>query len=214
MRRQQQADRAPRLAKQSPGWPMPARHVEREFMRDMRPYEVSTPRWRSACQGRSDRRWFRHAGGMPPVNLDEPAGRYLTFDEREPIARLKTAGLGVQAIAGQLERDPSTIFRELRRNAATRGGKVGYRASMARWKAQTVAKRPRSPSSPGIPSCGSTCSSAWQGSSSARTRRSRWGHPRRGSNAARGPMLGDSLGPRADLPAPGRGRLRRWGRAH
>jgi IS30 family transposase len=34
-------------------------------------------------------------------------------------------------------------FRELRRNAATRGGKLGYRASVAQWKADLVARRPK-----------------------------------------------------------------------
>ena len=44
VRRPQQADRALRLATHSPGPPMPARHVEREFWRlIMRAYEVSKP---------------------------------------------------------------------------------------------------------------------------------------------------------------------------
>ena len=34
-------------------------------------------------------RWFRHAGGMPPISLDEPSGRYLSFAEREEIALLR-----------------------------------------------------------------------------------------------------------------------------
>ena len=34
-------------------------------------------------------RWFRHAGGMPPLSLDEPTGRYLSFAEREEIALLR-----------------------------------------------------------------------------------------------------------------------------
>jgi hypothetical protein len=33
-------------------------------------------------------RWFRHAGGMPPISLVEPSGRCLTFAEREEIASL------------------------------------------------------------------------------------------------------------------------------
>ncbi len=40
-------------------------------------------------------------------------------------------------------RDPSTISRELRRNAATRGGTLDYRASVAQWKAELVARRPK-----------------------------------------------------------------------
>jgi DNA-binding CsgD family transcriptional regulator len=87
-------------------------------------------------------RWFRHAGGMPPLSLAEPIGRYLSFSDREEIALLKMKGQGVRAIARELKRDPGTISRELRRNAATRGGKPDYRAGVAQWKAQTAARVP------------------------------------------------------------------------
>ncbi|MET7785001.1 IS30 family transposase, partial [Streptomyces sp. NPDC005388] len=89
-------------------------------------------------------RWFRHAGGMPPISLAEPWGRYLTFEEREEIAILRATSKGVREIARALGRDPGTISRELRRNAATRGGKQEYRATVAQWKAQQAAKRPKS----------------------------------------------------------------------
>ena len=88
-------------------------------------------------------RWFRHAGGMTPLNLDEPTGRYLLFAEREEIALLKAQGNGVREIARTIGRDPGTISRELRRNAATRSGKQVYRAVVAQWKAQQAAKRPK-----------------------------------------------------------------------
>lgn len=88
-------------------------------------------------------RWFRHAGGMPPISLAEPSGRYLTFTEREEIAILHATGSGVRQIARALARDPGTISRELRRNAATRGGTREYRATVAQWKAQQAAKRPK-----------------------------------------------------------------------
>ena len=80
---------------------------------------------------------------MPPLSLAEPTGRYLSFKEREELALLNARGFGVRAIARELNRDPSTISRELRRNAATRGGKPEYRASVAQWKAQTTARRPK-----------------------------------------------------------------------
>jgi IS30 family transposase len=89
-------------------------------------------------------RWFRQAGGMPPLSLVEPSGRYLSFHEREELALLKARGYGVRAIARELDRDPATVSRELRRNAATRGGKPEYRATVAQWKAQTAARRPKS----------------------------------------------------------------------
>jgi len=71
------------------------------------------------------------------------SGRYLSFREREEIALLKVQGVGVREIARRLSRDPSTVSRELRRNAATRGGKLEYRASVAQWKAELVARRPK-----------------------------------------------------------------------
>ena len=89
-------------------------------------------------------RWFREAGGMPPMSLVPPSGRYLSFAEREEIALLRAQQHGVREIARQLGRSPSTISRELRRNAATRGGTLQYRATVAQWKAERAAERPKS----------------------------------------------------------------------
>lgn len=92
-------------------------------------------------------RWFRQCGGMPPSNLapsaPEPSGRYLAFSEREQIALARARGEGVREIARQLGRAPSTISRELRRNAATRGGGFEYRAHTAQWHADRAAMRPK-----------------------------------------------------------------------
>ncbi len=143
-RRQWAADRALRPAMRSPGRPEPSRAVQRQF-------------WRLIAQGVSTddaavevgvstpvaQRWFRHAGGMSPIDLDEPTGRYLSFAEREEIALLRAKGAGVREIARKIDRDPSTISRELRRNAATRSGQQVYRAGVAQWKAQQAAKRPK-----------------------------------------------------------------------
>src|SRR5665213_4139299 len=83
-------------------------------------------------------RWFRERGGMPTFMLAPRSGRYLCFEEREDIALLRAQGAGVREIARRLGRSPSTISRELRRNAATRGGKVEYRPSVAQWKAELL----------------------------------------------------------------------------
>jgi IS30 family transposase len=80
---------------------------------------------------------------MPPFVLEPLSGRYLSFPEREEIALLKAQGAGVRQIARTVGRDPSTISRELRRNAATRGGTRDYRASVAQWKAELAARRPK-----------------------------------------------------------------------
>jgi len=88
-------------------------------------------------------RWFRHGGGMSPISLAEPSGRYLSFAEREEIAVLNAQCYRVREIARRVGRDASTISRELRRNAATRASQRGYRASVAQWKAEQAAKRPK-----------------------------------------------------------------------
>jgi IS30 family transposase len=80
---------------------------------------------------------------MSPISLTEPTGRYLSFAEREEIALLHAQDHSVCEIARRTGRDPSTISRELRRNATTRAGKQIYRAGVAQWKAQQAAKRPK-----------------------------------------------------------------------
>jgi IS30 family transposase len=80
---------------------------------------------------------------MPTVSQAPLSGRYLSFVEREEIALLRASGNGVRAIARRLQRAPSTISRELRRNAATRGGNLDYRALTAQWHADRRARRPR-----------------------------------------------------------------------
>ena len=80
---------------------------------------------------------------MATFMLGSVSCRYLCFEEREEIALLCAEGKGVREIAREIGRSPSTISRELRRNAATRGGKLEYRASVAQWKAELVARRPK-----------------------------------------------------------------------
>ena len=80
---------------------------------------------------------------MPTVTQAPLSGRYLSFAEREEIALLRAQGQGVGEIARQLGRSPSTISRELRRNAGTRTGGLTYRASTAQWHADRRAERPK-----------------------------------------------------------------------
>ena len=85
-------------------------------------------------------RWFREGGGMPPISLAPRSARSLSFAEREEIAILRAQGAGVRDIARRLRRAPSTVSRELRRNAATRSGGLAYR------------RRLRSGTAPDVPS--------------------------------------------------------------
>jgi hypothetical protein len=115
--------RTGRPAMRSPGRPPARREVERAFW--VRVAEgMTSENAAAACgvSGPAGSRWFQERGGMSPFESSVPTGRYLSILEREEIAILRTQGFGVRRIAGQLGRDPSTISRELRRNAATRGG--------------------------------------------------------------------------------------------
>src|SRR5512144_2825952 len=128
----------------SPGAPSLRRDVERRFWREIAKGSSSEEAGAAVgVSGVAGGRWFRERGGMPTFLLAPVTGRYLSFEEREGIALSRARGAGVREIARTLRRAPSTVSRELRRNAATRGGTLDYRASVAQWKAELMARRPR-----------------------------------------------------------------------
>jgi IS30 family transposase len=147
--RRRRSERAGRAKLWSPGRPWVGRREERRRF------------WAAIAAGRSSEeaavatgvspavgtRWFREAGGMATSHLMPSApplsGRYLAFTDREQIALWRIQGHGVRAIARRLARAPSTISRELRRNAATRSGDLEYRATTAQWHAERAARRPK-----------------------------------------------------------------------
>ena len=72
--------------------------------------------------------------------------RQLSLEERCEIARRSAAGESIQQIAAALDREPSSISRELNRN---RGAKVGYKPSYAnaqakarRWRGSRMLRNP------------------------------------------------------------------------
>jgi IS30 family transposase len=67
--------------------------------------------------------------------------RYLDREERYELARLRESGLSVRQIGARLGRSPSTISRELARNAAPRGG--GYQPERAHRLAWERQRRPK-----------------------------------------------------------------------
>ena len=89
-------------------------------------------------------RWFREAGGMCPISLDEPPakGRYLSLAEREEIVVGLSAGASPAVIAKELGRARSTITREIARNSVLRWP-ASYRAVPAQAKAEKRATRPK-----------------------------------------------------------------------
>ena len=133
-----------RPAMRSPGRPPIRRDIERAFWIKIAAGLTSEDA-ALACgvSGPVGSRWFGESGGMPLIQLAPLSGRYLSFAEREEIALLKAQRAGVREIARRLGRSPSTISRELRRNAATRCGRLDYRAGIAQWKAELMARRPK-----------------------------------------------------------------------
>jgi IS30 family transposase len=104
---------------------------------------TSTPAWRH----------FRNAGGVNP-QLQPLSGRYLSFRERELIALWAAEKAAVREIARRLGRSPSTVSRELRRNArfavpgpssppGARPSPRPYLASVAQARAEDRARRPK-----------------------------------------------------------------------
>jgi IS30 family transposase len=143
--RRQQAIRELRGQMWSPGRPSTARREDRvrfwkAIARGLPGEDAAAEAGVSSAVGT---RWFRHAGGMPPITLAPVSGRYLAFAEREEIAILRAQGAGVREIARRIGRSPSTISRELRRNASTRSYGTPYRATTAQWHAERRASRPK-----------------------------------------------------------------------
>ena len=139
--------------------------------------------WRLIAQGRSTERaaaevgvsantgerWFRDGGGMAPLSLAEPSGRYLSLAEREHVDLRLEDGASYRQIGRELRRDAATISREVRRNrllsrphlaplpdggrrrpgpvpgspAAFGRARPRYRAAAAQAKAEDRARRPK-----------------------------------------------------------------------
>jgi len=133
-----------RGAMRSPGAPSHRREIERRFWEQIRTGIKSEKAAEAVGVSQAvGTRWFRHRGGMPLFMSNPISGRYLSFAEREEIGLLRVQDVSVREIARRIGRSPSTVSRELTRNAATRGGKLEYRASVAQWKSELVARRPK-----------------------------------------------------------------------
>src|SRR3954468_2041213 len=134
-----------RAPMRSPGRPPPRRDVERAFWaRIADGLSSEDAAVAVGVSGPVGSRWFRQRGGMAASLRSRPSSsRYLSFAEREEIALLCAQGAGVREIARRLGRAASTVSREIRCNAATRGGQLEYRASVAQWKAERAARRPK-----------------------------------------------------------------------
>lgn len=78
------------------------------------------------------------SGGISPRERTRRTDA-LELAEREEVSRGLAEGRSIRAIAGRLDRAPSTVSREIRRN----GGRKKYRAARADERAWEHAKRPK-----------------------------------------------------------------------
>jgi transposase, IS30 family len=90
--------------------------------------EVSDAAAMAGVSGRGGQRWFRKAGGMPPLCLDPPAThRHLDLAEREQIAFGLATRHSLNQIGADLDRPVSTISRELKQHMRhRRTNQIGY----------------------------------------------------------------------------------------
>jgi transposase, IS30 family len=121
------------------GRPGVARELEREFWEQVPLWES----WEAAgavvgVSVRVARRWVAESGGVKP-RLAEP-GRKLSYRERCRIEDLLHEGRSQAQIAEDLQRQRSTIWRELKNHSRVRGG---YSADLAQALADQDARRPK-----------------------------------------------------------------------
>jgi transposase, IS30 family len=95
-------------------------------------------RWRNGARPTGRHKWAPPVTAVPPAPVSP---RYLSQDERIYIADRLGAGMPLRAIAAGLGRSPSTISREVRRNAQPGSG--AYRPHAAQARADARRPRPR-----------------------------------------------------------------------
>jgi IS30 family transposase len=126
------------------GRPKLPRRLERAFWRSVRDGLSLHAAARAAGVGQGTAvRWFGKAGGMSPIELDEPSSRYLSLAEREEIVVGIAERVSLREIARRLGRSPSTIVRELERNTDAAGNRSRYRATAAQGYAEARMRRPK-----------------------------------------------------------------------
>ena len=88
-------------------------------------------------------RWRAEVGGIAPPRLADAmrSHRYLSLLERQRIAALRRQGVSIREIGRRLDRNASTVSRELRRNVAEHD-RGEYDAHVAHSRARTRGSRP------------------------------------------------------------------------
>jgi transposase, IS30 family len=116
-------------------------HQRRAFWRGVRDgLPTAAAAKRSGVSQDRGFRWFGECGGVSPVDLREPTGRFLTLTEREEIACGLERGESKRSIGRRLGRPASTISREIVLNGRP---DRPYRAVPAQAAAEARRRRPK-----------------------------------------------------------------------
>jgi transposase len=96
----------------------PRRELRRQFWRLVRQGQLREQAAEAlGLNYDTGRKWFRQAGGVVPAFVQtQSTGRHLSIAEREEIHAGVAQGVSIRGIARRLDRAPSTVLRELRRN--------------------------------------------------------------------------------------------------
>ena len=165
---------------------LPRKRAERERFWELRSQGMSRAEIAVAIGANADtlKLWARQTGGVRPRPPATPSGRYLSLQERERIAELKTAGATKAEIAADLGRHASTIGRELERNSEVHSAThvtKRYHPRRAHLRAADRAKRPKPAKLRAMSTLSCTTmsrpSSAWSGHPSRSPSTCRWRSP-------------------------------------
>ena len=131
--------------------PIPIEKQELVFSLLRRGVRVGQIERQTGVSRRSVGRLRASLGGMPRPFDAEYDARYLTLLERQEIARLDDLGASIRTIAARLQRSPSTISRELRRNTDPRTGHyLPHTAHTLAWQRQRRPKPSKLASHPAL----------------------------------------------------------------
>ena len=109
--------------------------------RRVRGFDNSTASRIVGVHRRQGTRWLQEANRFGVPRPRSTSARYLSLAERERIADGLRQGLSIRAIAAELQRAPSTVSREVRRNGGPVRGRYGPFA--ADRFAEARARRPK-----------------------------------------------------------------------
>lgn len=99
-------------------WPIPRGWSVYAARQEVGVLRTTGANWSRGYKVYQNREVVAHVPALDPLLLAPISDRFLSQDERLEMADVRPLGHSIRAIAEALDRPPSTVSRELRRNAA------------------------------------------------------------------------------------------------